>query len=231
MGGTQSWHTKNIPGGGPQKVFRAPNDPSISGDAIAWDRGGAASYHSNWHAFGGGWDEDWQIGGKARLPASFPDGTSNTIAFLERYAICGPGSNGNPWDQSRTYAERSWQESGSLPGPITQRHAPQSCWTSPSYWIPGGGDTGSGYANFNETRADAHYPLNRNTGAVPYLNAIQVAPPVRLCSPTRLQTFSAGGMSVVLMDGSVRTVNASISTATLARALVPDDGFVLGNDW
>src|SRR5206468_1750698 len=98
--GTQSWMTKdNIDGQslGALKVFVAPNDPSVSADAIAWDRGGAASYAANWHAFGGGWDDDWQSGGKAKIPASFPDGTSNTIAYLERYAMCGDRVGANAW--------------------------------------------------------------------------------------------------------------------------------------
>jgi hypothetical protein len=38
-------------------------------------------------------------------------------------------------------------------------------------------------------------------------------------------------MQVLMMDGSVRNINPSISTTTLARALVPNDGFILGNDW
>src|SRR5262249_35448584 len=67
--GSQSWRTKNTTTGlGVQKLYWSPSDPSVKADAIAWDRGGASSYHANWHAFGGGWDEDWQVGGKARIP-------------------------------------------------------------------------------------------------------------------------------------------------------------------
>ncbi|HEY8506650.1 MAG TPA: DUF1559 domain-containing protein, partial [Gemmataceae bacterium] len=99
--GTQSWRTKGNGLNGVLKVYIAPNDPSVDATGEAWnnnggEHAGAASYHSNWHAFGGGWDEDWQIGGKARIPGTFPDGTSNTIGFLERYAICGPGAKGKP---------------------------------------------------------------------------------------------------------------------------------------
>ena len=231
--GTQSWHTKDIPNGGPQKVFVAPHDPSVAADGIAWDRGGAASYASNWHAFGGGWDEDWQIGGKARIPASFQDGTSNTIAYLERYAKCGDRSNGQDWDHSWVYAERSWQESGSLPGPVTQFNAAQSAWTSPAYWIPAGlsgGNTGhGGYQNLNSPPAD--YPINKTTGVSSYFAVPQVTPSLIACDPTRLQSFTAGGIGVLLMDGSVRTVGTSASNATWVRALVPNDGFVLGSDW
>jgi hypothetical protein len=38
-------------------------------------------------------------------------------------------------------------------------------------------------------------------------------------------------MLVVMMDGSVRSINVNITRATLARAIVPNDGFILGSDW
>jgi len=233
--GSQSWRTKNTTvGRGVVKVYIAPHDPSVTGDGIAWDRGGAASYHSNWHAFGGGWDEDWQVGGKTKIPASFPDGTSNTIAFMERYAICGDNSGSNGWDHSWAYAERSWQEDGSLPGPVTQFNSPTNCWTSPSFWIPygtTGGNGGHGGATLQTAYSDPNYPINRTTGATPFWQAPQAAPPVRSCDPLRLQSFSASGIQVVLLDGSVRSVSITASPKTWVCALTPNDGFTLGNDW
>jgi prepilin-type N-terminal cleavage/methylation domain-containing protein len=226
--GTQSWRTKqNGPTFGNQpnviKTFVAPLDPSLPADFIAWDRGGASSYASNWHAFGGGWDEDWQVGGKARIPASFPDGTSNTIAFFERYAICGPGPQ---WDNSSVYAERAWNEDGSLPGPITQFHALQSCWTSPAFWFSGA------FTNYAALRqASPPYPFNDATGTSAYWLVPQNAPTVKQCDPKRLQSYSASGIQVLLMDGSVRALNPSTSTPTWVRASLPNDAFVLGNDW
>jgi prepilin-type N-terminal cleavage/methylation domain-containing protein len=231
--GSQSWRTKNTSQGlSVIKTYWAPNDPSLNADYIAWDRGGAASYHSNWHAFGGGWDEDWQIGGKARIPATFQDGTSNTIGFMERYAICGPGP---VWDQSWLYAERSWQEDGSLPGPITQYHNPRSCWTSPAFWMPagltGGGGGYGGFQNFGALRAAGNYPFDRVTGTSVYFQAVQVAPAKVNCDPRRLTAFSASGTQVLLMDGAVRNMSPGASAVTWVRALIPDDGFPLGNDW
>jgi hypothetical protein len=240
--GTQSWRTKGNGLNGVLQVYLAPNDPSLKAQGEAWnnnggERAGGASYHSNWHAFGGGWDEDWQVGGKARIPATFQDGTSQCIGFLERYAICGNGNYGkpsSPWGQSWAYAERAWSEDGALPGPITQYHNPGSAWCAPAYWIPGNGMTGGGggrggYQNF--ASIPANYPLDRNTGVAQFLVAPQSAPPVRLCEPSRLQSFGAGGFQVVLMDGSVRMISNSIDLITLARAFVPNDGFVLGSNW
>jgi prepilin-type N-terminal cleavage/methylation domain-containing protein len=235
--GTQSWRTKGNGLNGVVPVFLAPHDPSIDAAGEAWnnnnsERGGAASYHSNWHAFGGGWDEDWQASGKARIPGSFQDGTTQTIAFMERYAICGPGTKGkpsSPWDASKTYAERSWQEDGALPGPVTQFHAPQSAFNSPSYWIPHSNAGGDAFRSPGQI--PANYPLDRATGVSSYFTLPQSAPPVRNCDPTRMQSFTAGGIQVLLMDGSVRSVSTSTSATTWVRLLVPNDGFVLGNDW
>jgi prepilin-type N-terminal cleavage/methylation domain-containing protein len=225
-----SWRTKSNEAGRRLKVFVSPTDPSVGGEGLAWDRGGASSYASNWHAFGGGWDEDWQVGGKARIPTNFGDGTSNTIAYLERYAICGPRA-GNEWDRSHTYAERSWQEDGTLSGPVSQRHQSQAAWNSPSYWvsaIPGSGSFG-GFDNLNSI--PANYPLNRVDGSTIYFQVPQSKPSIQTCDPKRLQSLTASGIQVLLMDGSVRNINISMSPTTWVRALVPDDGLVLGGDW
>lgn len=46
------------------------------------------------------------IGGK-RIPASYPDGTSNTIFWTEKYARCGPAAgNGNDFRYSTQWADR-----------------------------------------------------------------------------------------------------------------------------
>jgi prepilin-type N-terminal cleavage/methylation domain-containing protein len=227
----QSWRTKNtaVPGG-VVKNYTAPNDPSVPATLIAWDRGGAASYHSNWHAFGGGWGEDWQVGGKARMPASFQDGTSNTIAFFERYAICGPGPQ---WDNSTVYAERSWQEDGALPGPVTQFHASQSCFNTPTYWVnpvPGAGANG-GWDNLGAIpkAGTTAYPIDPNTGISAYFAAPQTAPRIDQCDPRRLQSFTASGIQVLLVDGSVRNMRTTTDLSTWVRFMVPNDGLTIND--
>lgn len=236
--GTASWMTKdgNVNRNNNfMKAFFSPTDPSSSPGATTWDRDGPASYHANWHAFGGGWDQDWQRGGYARIPATFPDGTSNTIGFLERYANCGNGQNGNPWDSSQTYAERGWAESGALPGPVTQNHNVTSTWHNPAYWVnaqgSGSGLVSNGYNTLGDMANDKNYPMNTTTGATPYFQLPQVQPIVKDCDPKRLVTLSAGLIQVVMMDGSVRGVNANTSATTWVRALMPNDGGVLGSDW
>jgi hypothetical protein len=79
-------------------------------------------------------------------------------------------------------------------------------------------------------RPPADYPMDLN-GNSRYMTPIQLTPAPKQCDPTRLQAMNPGGMLAVMMDGSVRVVATGTSTNTLARAVVPNDGFVLGSDW
>jgi hypothetical protein len=232
-GGTHSansWYSHAV-----IKVYQAPNDPTLPGDGTTWSGGGsnrgATSYLANFHAFGGGWDEDWQVGGKASIPRSFPDGTSNSIGFFEAYSVCGdpnlPTGSG--------YVEHIWGEDGQNSGPSAEccansqggnRNNPNVRFV-PAWWayFPGNGTSafpGPGFPNHSQPPPG--YPFN-------YIPLPQNNPPKRLCNPRLLQTLSAGGIQVMLMDGSVRVVSPSISQFTWAAAIVPDDGQVLGNDW
>jgi prepilin-type N-terminal cleavage/methylation domain-containing protein len=86
----------------PLKVFMSPADPTMPANGIVNSMMmggpyGGCSYASNYLVFGN------RPGGQARIPATFPDGTSNTILFAERYTDCGGtqymwnmGSCGNP---------------------------------------------------------------------------------------------------------------------------------------
>ncbi len=196
------------------KIYLAPGDPTAPAGGRTWSNRPAISYAANWHAFGGGWGDDWQSGGKARIPGSFPDGTSNTIGVLERYCICGDPS----LPTGTGYVEHIAFEDGQNAGPIAQKYT-ANVWFTPSYHvsIPGGYDP----------NPPSDYPIpGYVNNAIP-----QVSPPQKKCDPTRLTTFSASGMQVLLMDGSVRTVSANTSGLTITQALVPNDGMVLGADW
>jgi hypothetical protein len=215
------------------KTYTSPLDPSLNANGLSsdWGNRGQCSYHSNWHAFGGGWGEDWQIAGKARIPATFPDGTSNVIAFVERYSRCGlPGASASNWNTYQ-YASHIWAEDSdgscfACPGPVTENYGNAGAWESPSFWIRLQGSMP------DPSTPPAGYPINLTTGAAfPTMLPPQLKPPVNNCDPTRLQAMSSGGMLVGLMDGSVRNVDPAVSRDTLARALVPNDGFVLGSDW
>ncbi|HEY7309146.1 MAG TPA: DUF1559 domain-containing protein [Gemmataceae bacterium] len=116
--GGWSWNCPNMV----VKTFVAPGDPSMPGNYLTWGNRGATSYAANAFVFGdaqgnlGYWTGQWQggsipngDGGYARIPATIPDGTSNTIAFGERFCVCQNtyqhiwGEDGQPRNQFNPY--------------------------------------------------------------------------------------------------------------------------------
>jgi prepilin-type N-terminal cleavage/methylation domain-containing protein len=95
------------------KVFLCPSDPK-NGPGAPWVNGWAyCNYVANYQVFANPqtWDTTW----KARIPASFPDGTSNTILFAEKLTVCQGYSplwaHGN-WDYNWMPAFETWIEQG-----------------------------------------------------------------------------------------------------------------------
>jgi prepilin-type N-terminal cleavage/methylation domain-containing protein len=78
----------------PVKILLCPSDPTVGGDGLVKDNQGkvwgASSYAGNAQVFtqvdaqGNLLDPQ----GAARIPATFSDGTSNTILFAEKYSRC-----------------------------------------------------------------------------------------------------------------------------------------------
>jgi prepilin-type N-terminal cleavage/methylation domain-containing protein len=71
------------------KPYLAPSDSSASGGVTP--SGAAGNFACNYLVFGqpssGGFD------GNARIPGTFADGTSNTVTFATKYALCGSGGS------------------------------------------------------------------------------------------------------------------------------------------
>jgi prepilin-type N-terminal cleavage/methylation domain-containing protein/prepilin-type processing-associated H-X9-DG protein len=135
------------------------------------------------------------------IPFSFPDGTSNTILFAERYSVC--ESDVNP-----------------LPG--------QAClW---DWWMSPGGTTalfggiGHHYFPYFGLPTDNGNPIGP-------ASLFQEQPPLTNCDASRASTAHSGGMQVLLADGSVRTLSPSMSRTTWWAACTPAGGEVLGSDW
>jgi hypothetical protein len=87
------------------KSFIAPGDPSAPGSGVnnqlngTWGNRAATSYASNGFVFSvsGGFSSGGVTvangdGGLARIPATFADGTSNTIVWVERFDVFGNSS-------------------------------------------------------------------------------------------------------------------------------------------
>jgi prepilin-type N-terminal cleavage/methylation domain-containing protein/prepilin-type processing-associated H-X9-DG protein len=102
----------------PVKAFLCPSDPSpeaggvvTDGDGVVW---GAASYAGNSQVFSNTAPDGKLVNaaGSARLPASFPDGTSNTLLVAEKYAHC--------TDYARPVGGTAWAYwvRGKLPRPM-----------------------------------------------------------------------------------------------------------------
>jgi prepilin-type N-terminal cleavage/methylation domain-containing protein len=78
------------------KTFINPGDPSVPANGIDAYGDAVGCYCVNAQAFppNFSWYPTWQDPGDPKpnfvsMPASFTDGTSNTIAYTEKYAICG----------------------------------------------------------------------------------------------------------------------------------------------
>jgi prepilin-type N-terminal cleavage/methylation domain-containing protein len=84
------------------KTYVAPGDPSMPGNMLTNGNRGATSYAANGFVFGddvGGNNLPYSTSGFARIPATFPDGTSNTIGFGERFCICNQTGNQHIWSE------------------------------------------------------------------------------------------------------------------------------------
>jgi prepilin-type N-terminal cleavage/methylation domain-containing protein len=104
-------------------LYRCPMDPTPSGGTGkgATTNGGAdtwaiGNYSANYLVFGNplGATVTQREQGAARIPASFPDGTSNIIIYTERYGTC--GLSGNP--NSATTFANLWSDSNFIWRPV-----------------------------------------------------------------------------------------------------------------
>jgi len=93
---TNNVHTR------PVKTYLCPSDPSIPASGVLTNGWGATTYAANFMVFGltsdpaqngntqyANWD------GAARIPATFQDGTSQTLLYAEKYGTC--NTSGNLW--------------------------------------------------------------------------------------------------------------------------------------
>lgn len=166
------------------------------------------------------------------------DGTSNTVAFAERMADCtGPnypkaGATPNLGTGSYTYsiwargmkitAGANWADGAGVWNPATgPTGANNSWWDMPAFDMP--------LATVGP-RSDPNFRQNWN-GGVLNPGSFQAGAAINACDYRRLQGLHTGVMNVALLDGSVRTLSASLTAVTWNNACKPMDGAVLGTDW
>jgi prepilin-type N-terminal cleavage/methylation domain-containing protein/prepilin-type processing-associated H-X9-DG protein len=211
------------------QAFLCPSEPSPSGiysnggysitlnqAANIW---GGSNYAANYFVFGD--PETGSTEGKGRIPQTFVDGMSNVICFGERYINCWQYNDGTIFPSY-----------GCLWNDANWPWRPQFC--NPTHYdeagvgfeppTPGYGtevpSTGAIRCRMFQDRPDwrtgCGVPAAQGQGD--YEAAI-------------LQNPHLGGMNVALGDGSVRTVNRTISLATWQNLCDPRDRNTLGTDW
>jgi prepilin-type N-terminal cleavage/methylation domain-containing protein len=152
--------------------------------------------------------------GGATLAASFPDGTSATMLFGERYQVC-----------SGVYNDWAYGSNGRSVAAFA--------------YLPPVGDNSTGLFGpdvplrlAGSSQVVGKIGLQSpDPGSVIKPAPFQTAPRPDQCDPSLGQTGHAAGMQVALADGSVRGVAPGISQATFWAAATPAGGDFLGLDW
>jgi prepilin-type N-terminal cleavage/methylation domain-containing protein len=210
--------------GATQKVSGnyAPTSPHY-GPAVTYDYG-SCSYACNYLVFGSidagssfftadnpdGFSITGTLTGVpgklARIESSFPDGTSNTLLFAEKFSTC------------------LWYKGHMITTPLP----------GGNLWS-GGGDPSipvSGFAalEFGDDTAQWAPAFAMET---PWTDGtkFQVNPTPAQCDVAYPQTGHTAGMVVTMADGSSRTVAALVSSATWYALCTPDGGEVVGADF
>jgi prepilin-type N-terminal cleavage/methylation domain-containing protein/prepilin-type processing-associated H-X9-DG protein len=203
--------TSSFVGAVPLPIYICPSDPSVpSGtysDVFFNNQWAVSSYAGNFLIFGVvnnpvQYNTVLSYQGAAKIQASFPDGTSNTILFAERYAVCNSVALGLQraclWD----------------------------------WWMPASSSTGAYLFGGSGHDYFPYFALPTINGSpIGPASLFQVQPPAGNCDPSRASTPHPGGIQVCLADGSVRTLTAGMSGTTWWAACTPAGGEVLGTDW
>lgn len=190
--------------------YTCPGDPTLptSGVNPVWGWG-ATSYAANFQLFARtdpmtGYAMNWDRGSAIN---KIKDGSSNTIAFAERYNDCWTGNPHNThYSVQPTTTPYEYAAGGTLWGVLWQPHFPMFMSDQANWWAP------------------EYVALNAKA-------MFQVQPSEGQCDTYRAHSIHGGGIQVGLLDGSVRTVSATVSPTTWWYANNPSDGQVLGSDW
>ncbi len=210
----------------PIKTFTCPSDPSQNngtvpdpgGNGFQW---GVGNYAFNVLVFSldngitqttppAADGKSYSPYGSARIPASIPDGTSNTMLATEKYAIC---TNAVSQSTFGPYGGSFWAFAA-LSTP--QLPAPMSV---PMPVYPG-------------FEIGFFMPYSANTAVGPASKfQLQPVPYNGNCNPFVASSPHTAVILAALFDGSVRNITSGISPNTWWWACTPMGGEVLGSDW
>ncbi len=188
-------------------IFACPSDPTMTQDrltqGVTFPQASGTGYAITSYSFNGQVYGDAASCPKPSLPHTFPDGTSNTVLMLERYAICGKGGEVRTWGDGAGYSANA--EVAYLIDPKTD--APPT----PTAFNAAGKNWVQQYVT----------------------KVFQVQPYPTKCSTSRFVGAATphSAMNSLVGDGSVRQVSASISLTTWHAVLTPGSWDVVGSDW
>jgi prepilin-type N-terminal cleavage/methylation domain-containing protein len=143
------------------RLYLCPSDPSVAGGKCMTTYGGAnnwgaASYGANYNVFG--WHNSSAVPRETVIPASIPDGTSNTMFFTELYGTCG-------WTNDLSFAYGSlWADANSVWRPVVCTNVSNK-------------NPASGYTNCLTFQVQPHYLRNCDPARAqsPHTGGINVA--------------------------------------------------------
>jgi prepilin-type N-terminal cleavage/methylation domain-containing protein/prepilin-type processing-associated H-X9-DG protein len=196
-------------------TYQCPSDNTL-GNGLDWTPGDS-SYAANFQVFGNRAKPtsnnpvDWD--GKATMPATFQDGTANTVAYAEKLSRCdGLGSPRGTWWMRGVYHGQQLFNGGN----------------------PAAGDSFPGdrlSAVFGGGKGADNVTWNTGTAAM-----FQVTPQLPLVSSANggkcdfrvASSPHPGGIQVAMADGSARFVAQSIDPNNWWAALTPSGGETIG---
>jgi prepilin-type N-terminal cleavage/methylation domain-containing protein len=183
-----AWSTPKV------KMYRNPSDPSWDDNPVYENVRGKCSYALNLSA----------ADGSINFVNSFPDGTSNTIAFADKY-----------FGRTRTGIGSTIQHSyDEIFGPLSDLSGQRRATFADEGWrdvIP-----------VTDASGNTHPSVEGKT--------FQVRPTVREVDPSIPQTPHRAGLTIALFDGSVRTVASGVDPSVFWAAVTPAGGEVVQLD-
>ncbi|HJZ58065.1 MAG TPA: DUF1559 domain-containing protein [Gemmataceae bacterium] len=197
-------------------TYQCPSDYTL-GNGLDW-MPGDSSYAGNFQVFGSQTKltsndpVDWDAA--ARMPATFQDGTSNTVLLAEKLSRCdGTGSPGGTWWMRGVY--HGQQITGNL-NPSSQDSYPGDRLSA----VFGGGKGRDSVQWFSgaasKFQVQPEKPLN-------------TAAQGGKCDRRLASSPHPQGINVSMADASVRFVSASVDANTWGFALTPAGGETLSN--